>query len=102
MTAVPRIYRATATGPVTTAPTPIRVLVTLRWTTSAPTEVLAQAVAWTRTEVQVEWIFNGELRRDWVDASDVRRHGTAPRQPDPAAATTPRPPRLDTRHPRRS
>ena len=101
MTAVPRIYRARPTGPITAAASPISVLVTLRWMTSAPTEVLAQAVAWTRTEVEVEWVFHGQTRRDWVDAADVRRHGTPPRQADPAAERASRPPRVDTRHPPR-
>ena len=41
---------------------PISVLVTLRWMTSDSTEVLAQAVAWTRTEVEVEWVFHGHTR----------------------------------------
>ena len=102
MPALPRIYRSSPTGPITTAPSPIPVLVTLRWkTTFEPTEVLAQAVAWTRTEVEVEWMFQGETRRDWIEATDVRRHGTPPRPSSPAPGAVERLPQVDTRHSRR-
>jgi hypothetical protein len=97
MPAMPRIYRSTPHGPITTAATPIAVIVTLRWMTSEPTDVLAQAVAWTRTEVQVEWQFEGRPRQDWIDAADVRRHGHARPQPEAPAEPSTRPPRLDTR-----
>jgi hypothetical protein len=101
MNVQPRIYRTQPTGPVTTAAFPIPVLVTLRWMTGEPTEVLARAIAWTRTEVHVEWTFHGQARQDWITASDVRRQGTPPRHGDPATETPLRPPRADTRHPRR-
>jgi hypothetical protein len=95
MMALPRIYRTVPHGPVTAADAPIAVIVTLRWMTSEPTEVLAAAVAWTRTEVQVEWTFHGQVRRDWLDASDVRRHGRpGTERPDQTPSS---PPRWDTR-----
>ena len=97
MTSMPRIYRSEPQGPVTAATTPIPVIVTLRWMTSEPTDVLAVAVAWTRAEVQVEWQFSGQTRQDWFEAVDVRRRG----RPRPAAHPPPgpptRPPRIDTR-----
>jgi len=96
VTVVPRIYRASPQGPITTASSPIAVIVTLRWMISEPTEVLAAAVAWTSAEVQVEWHFQGDLRCDWVDAVDVRRLG-APRPTEDSERSTARPPRIDTR-----
>jgi hypothetical protein len=102
MPSLPRIYRSSPSGSITTAAALIPVLVTLRWkTTLEPTEVLAQAVAWTRTEVEVEWVFQGETRRDWVQATDVRRHGTRPRPSNPAPGAARQLPQVDTRHPRR-
>jgi len=98
---MPRIYRSTPQGPVTQAPEPIAVIVTLRWMTSEPTDVLALALAWTRTEVQVEWQFDGHPRQDWIDAADVRRRGQ-PRSDAGRENPATRPPRgLDTRHPPR-
>jgi hypothetical protein len=93
MSAVPRIYRATPQGTVTTADPPIDIVAVLHWmTTPEPSETPALAVAWTRTEVQIEWQFNGQPRRDWIDAEHVRRHG----EPRP---TTPPPHRLPSHLP---
>ena len=97
MTSMPRVYRAAPQGPVTVAATPIPVIVTLRWMTSEPTDVLAVAVAWTRTEVEVEWQFGGGPRQDWFEAADVRRRGTARPAADPPPGPPTRPPRIDTR-----
>ena len=99
MTVVPRIYRASPQGPTTTARQPIAVVVTLRWMISEPTEVLAFAVAWTSTEVEAEWEFQGHVRRDWFDAADVRRAGVGTPRPSTERLGQPssRPPRLDTR-----
>ncbi len=54
----------------------------MRWANGEDIEVPAIAVAWTRNAVEVEWEAPGSgLRADWIDALDVRRAGTPPRQP---------------------
>jgi hypothetical protein len=94
---VPRIYRARPQGPVTTADPPIDVIATLHWTTSDPTDTPARAIAWTRTEVQVEWQFNDQPRRDWIEAGNVRRPGQPLAQTPPTGRTRNGFPHLDTR-----
>ncbi len=75
MSTAPRIYTSVPNGPITTAVEPVAVVAVIRWKTAPPEEVEALAVAWTRSEVYVRWVFQGVSRQDWLPAADVRRAG---------------------------
>ena len=74
MAQVPRIRRAEPSGPATQPRRGIPVVVRLVWHDGATTEVDAHAVAWTTSEVEIEWTTPwDDLRRDWIRADQVRR-----------------------------
>ena len=93
MPSVPRILHTVPSGPVAQASEPIPVIATLEWADMHTSETEALAVAWTREHVEIEWLWNGQTRRDWVAAWQVRRPGQPPKPVDRGNA----PPRLDTR-----
>jgi hypothetical protein len=79
---VPRIRRAEPSGPATQPRRGIPVVARLVWHDGAANEVEALAVAWTATEVEIEWTTPwSQRRRDWIRADQVRR-----RFPEEAAA----------------
>jgi len=95
MTSVPRIIRAVPQGRVTRATSPICVVATVRWSTGEVTAMPAEALAWTRHEVEVSWTPpGGPTRSDWIPAVDVRRAGGPPT----LAARPEPPPRNPNRH----
>jgi hypothetical protein len=54
---------------------PLPVIVKMIWHDGSRGDVPASAVAWTHTEVEVEWTTPWhDVRRDWVRADQVRRH----------------------------
>jgi len=74
ITQVPRIRRAEPTEAAVRPIEPLPVTVTLIWHDGATDETPADAVAWTHREVEIEWTTPwGDLRRDWISASQVRR-----------------------------
>lgn len=78
MPSVPRIRRATPNrDQVFLTDKPIAVIACLRWNRGggqwAPEEYGALAIGWTYECVQIEWEWEGTTRRDWIDASDIRR-----------------------------
>ena len=78
---VPRLRHVLPSGQITETGEGIPVVATLTWHHGDRREVDAVAVAWTRTEVQVEWTSQwGDRRRDWVRAQDVRRTEDVPPQ----------------------
>lgn len=74
MAQVPRIRRAEPSGPATQPRRGIPVVARLVWHDGAANEVEALAVAWTATEVEIEWTTPwAQRRRDWIRADQVRR-----------------------------
>ena len=74
MPQVPRIRRAEPSGSATRPLRPLPVVVTMIWHDGTREDYDALAVAWTRTEVEVQWTTPwAERRRDWVPAQQVRR-----------------------------
>ncbi len=74
MAQVPRIRRAEPKGDAVKPAQPLPVTVTLIWHDGARDEVPAQALAWTRSEVEIEWTTPwGDVRHDWIDAVQVSR-----------------------------
>ncbi|HYY09616.1 MAG TPA: hypothetical protein VE781_01685 [Kineosporiaceae bacterium] len=74
MTQVPRIRRAEPSGAATQPRHAIPVIARLVWHDGAADEVDALAVAWTATEVEIEWTTPwSQRRRDWIRADQVRR-----------------------------
>lgn len=94
MPSVPRIFAVVPHGRVVRPEQGIRVVVAMPWVVRPPSDVEAVAVAWTATAVEVEWLYQGEPRRDWVPADTVRRPGEPPRPP---ADRLPRSPRRGSR-----
>ena len=88
MPTIPRIARAIPQGPITEAAEPIQVVVCIRWHDGEDTDVLAHAIAWTRTEVRVVWDAPAGMGRqtDWVPARDVRRNSSDPAPPAPPSS----------------
>src|SRR5206468_5982526 len=69
----PRIRRGHPSTQVIHAPQPQPIKVTMIWHDGPQRDYDAWAVAWTRSEVEVQWTTpQGEIRRDWVAASQVR------------------------------
>jgi hypothetical protein len=74
MPQVPRIRRAMPSTDVVPAQQPLPVEVTMIWHDGRPEDYDGLAVAWTRSEVEVQWTTPwGDQRRDWVTAGQVRR-----------------------------
>ena len=74
MPQVPRIRRAQPAGTVTQPQHAIPVIARLVWHDGATSEVDALAVAWTATEVEIEWTTPWSQRRtDWIRAGQVSR-----------------------------
>jgi hypothetical protein len=74
MPQVPRIRRAQPSTQVVQAPQPLPVEVTMVWHDGRREDYDALAIAWTRSEVEVQWTTPwGDSRRDWVTAGQVRR-----------------------------
>jgi hypothetical protein len=74
MAQVPRIRRAEPSGPPVTPAHPIPVVARLVWHDGATEEVDAVAVAWTASEVEIEWTTPwAARRRDWIRADHVTR-----------------------------
>ena len=74
MPQVPRIRRTQPSGPATQPVRGIPVIAQLVWHDGATSEVEALAVAWTATEVEIEWTTPwSERRRDWIKAAQVSR-----------------------------
>jgi hypothetical protein len=74
MPQVPRIRRAQPSAHVVQAPQPLPVEVTMVWHDGRQEDDDALAIAWTRSEVEVQWTTPwGDNRRDWVTAGQVRR-----------------------------
>ncbi len=79
MPQVPRIRRVEPSTDAVKPRHPLPVTVTLIWHDGAQDEVPAEAIAWTRTEVEIEWTTPwGDIRRDWISARQVRRRETCP------------------------
>jgi hypothetical protein len=74
MPQVPRIRRAQPAGTVTQPQHAIPVIARLVWHDGATSEVDALAVAWTTSEVEIEWTTPwADVRRDWIRADQVSR-----------------------------
>jgi hypothetical protein len=74
MPQVPRIRRAQPRTDPVQPPRPLPVEVTMIWHDGRPEDYDALAVAWTPSEVEVQWTTPwGDTRRDWVTAGQVRR-----------------------------
>jgi hypothetical protein len=74
MAQVPRIRRTQPAGAVTHPEHGIPVIARLVWHDGATSDVDALAVAWTRSEVEIEWTTPwADLRRDWIRADQVTR-----------------------------
>jgi hypothetical protein len=83
MAQVPRIRRAEPSGSATQPRRPIHVVARLVWHDGATNEVDALAVAWTASEVEIEWTTPwSQRRRDWIRADQVRRRWAE--EPDPS------------------
>ena len=77
MPRVPRIRRAVPSGDAIRSLQPLPVIVTMVWHDGSRDDAPASAIAWTRSEVEVEWTTPwGDVRRDWVRADQVRRDRT--------------------------
>ena len=78
MAQVPRIRRVEPSGPATQPQRGIPVVARLIWHDGATDDVQALAVAWTVTEVEIEWTTPWQQRRrDWIRADQVRRRWPA-------------------------
>jgi|tagenome__1003787_1003787.scaffolds.fasta_scaffold20769228_2 hypothetical protein len=78
MAQVPRIRRVEPSGPATQPRHGIPVVARLVWHDGATDDVQALAVAWTATEVEIEWTTPWEQRRrDWIRADQVTRRWPA-------------------------
>ena len=78
MPQVPRIRRAEPSGPATKPQHGIPVIVRLVWHDGSAGDIEALAVAWTATEVEIEWTTPwSQRRRDWIRADQVRRRRPA-------------------------
>jgi hypothetical protein len=76
MPSVPRIVRAAPHGAITRPAQGIPVMARLRWHHGREQEIPVTATGWTRDAVEITWeVEVGELRSDWIPASDVRRAG---------------------------
>jgi hypothetical protein len=74
MAQVPRIRRVEPIGAITQPYSGIPVVVRLVWHDGATTDVDALAVAWTASEVEIEWTTPwDDTRRDWIRADQVTR-----------------------------
>ena len=74
MPQVPRIRRAQPSAYVVQSLRPLPVEVTMIWHDGSREAYDALAVAWTRSEVEVQWTTPwNDTRRDWVTAGQVRR-----------------------------
>jgi hypothetical protein len=74
MPQVPRIRRAEPSGDAIQPPQPLPVIVTMIWHDGSRDEMPGSAVAWTHTEVEIEWVTPWhDVRCDWVRADQVRR-----------------------------
>ena len=74
MPQVPRIARATPTSDAVRPQQPIPVDATMIWHDGSRQDFSALALAWTRSEVEVEWTTPwGDRRHDWIRAGQVRR-----------------------------
>jgi hypothetical protein len=74
MPSVPRIVRAVPRGAITRPAQGIPVMARLRWHHGLEQEIPVTATGWTREAVEITWeVEVGELRSDWIPASDVRR-----------------------------
>jgi hypothetical protein len=74
MAQVPRIRRVEPTGPTTQPQHGIPVVARLVWHDGATSDVDALAVAWTASEVEIEWTTPwADRRRDWIRAEQVSR-----------------------------
>ncbi len=83
MAQVPRIRRAEPSGSATQPRRPVHVVARLVWHDGATDEVDALAVAWTASEVEIEWTTPwSQRRRDWIRADQVRRRWSD--EPDPS------------------
>src|SRR4249920_1650219 len=77
MAQVPRIRRVEPSGPATQPQRGIPVIARLIWHDGATSDVEALAVAWTTTEVEIEWTTPWlDRRRDWIRADQVSRRWT--------------------------
>jgi hypothetical protein len=71
---VPGIVRTAPHGPITRPAQGIPVLARLRWQHGREQEIPVIATGWTRDAVEIIWeVRVGDLRSDWIPATDVRR-----------------------------
>jgi hypothetical protein len=75
MPSVPRIRRAVVNEAEVYRPAaPVAVIASLHWGGWGMTqEVEGLATAWTRSAVELSWVWQGEHRRDWIEARCVKR-----------------------------
>jgi hypothetical protein len=67
MPQVPRIRRVEPSGDAVRPAEAVPVIVTMTWHDGSRDDTTGVAVAWTRSEVEVEWRTPwGDVRRDWV------------------------------------
>ena len=70
----PGIVRIAPHGAITRPAQGIPVLARLRWQHGREQEVPVIATGWTRDAVEIIWeVRVGDLRSDWIPATDVRR-----------------------------
>ena len=74
MPSVPRIRRAIPASTARRAVSPIPVVVRIIWHAGPDTEHPALVLAWTASEVEVQWRPPvGDVRSDWIRADQVLR-----------------------------
>jgi hypothetical protein len=78
MTRLPRLLRQSPVGPVTQARPPVPVIALITWHDGHTTTEDAMALAWTHTEVLVEWTTPwGSPHQVWLCADHVQRATTS-------------------------